>query len=169
MGLRCATAAPDGSRAPPADDDRSWLRAAVAIDAHIEARVVCDHCPDSDEHRIVVCPELVSVGAGLRSGDPLRGPVGGGRLTIERRGELQRHEWPTGRPVMEVARVVCDHGRFFYPGDDLDACLAKLGDAPTGDPLGRDQALRRQHARCRRRSPLGRMAAFGRDGCTVRA
>ena len=97
-------------------------RLAVTLNSGRELRIVLDHCVDADKDRVVHVAELVSVIARLLACDPARLAGSRGDLTVERHGELQRHERATGGAVSDVELVQPLGGSCACADVHLQAC-----------------------------------------------
>ena len=73
-------------------------------EAHGEGGVVGPDRAGAHEDGVAVGPQPVGVEAGLRTGDPLLGAVGGGGAAVERRRQLQHDVGAAGAAVVEVGR-----------------------------------------------------------------
>ena len=102
------------------------MKAIVIGEADVQERVIGDDGAGSDHDRIYLGAEAMGVISGLGSGDPLRGSVLGGHLTVEGGGELQCDLREASTPMMEIG------GIHFFTGSNVDhhlyACRLQSGD-----------------------------------------
>jgi hypothetical protein len=77
----------------------------------------------------------MSILAGLLTGDPLRGAIGGCDLTIECHSQFEGDEWQPCAPVMEVT-LICRNDLILQDTTDhLDTGGLELGDSHATDPV----------------------------------
>ena len=98
-----------------------------------ERRVVAAHRAGPHEDCIALGTESMGVGAGFRSGDPLRSAVGRCRPAIEAGGKLGDHEWTTRSSMVEVRGKLLGDKIGTDADGDLNPRRLERADALAGD------------------------------------
>ena len=133
-----------------------------------QGRVVGPDRPGADQDGVALGPQAVGVGPGLRAGDPLAGPVGGGDPPVEGGGQLQDHPGPARAAVLQVGRQRCSDLVRPHTPTSTSMPASRSRRSPGRRPAGRGRRCRPPPGARRPRSGRRRTAACGRGGRTAR-